>query len=358
MKKTVLISAAFFGAVFTVNAQITVTSANYNAVTAAGMNQKVDTLPVAGIVPGSAGASQTYNFSALNSHLTSVSTFTTVAAGVLGSTYSVTSADVCMKQDTMYFYFDSSSTKLDMWGVAGNLLQNGVNNAMVYSNPQTVITFPSTYNTAFTDVATYDNTFNYGALYQGYNMVDSVREKETITTTSKIDGWGTVTTPNATFNCLRQNIKKHSVDSTWAKVVIGTFHYWLNLSGDTSNTQSYSYISTNGGPIVDIEYYADSSKIYQVRWNTTLDIAVPQYEAENDITVFPNPVSDNLIINNSSMENLNAIIYDLSGREVLNATISGQKKIISVGTIENGIYLLRVFNKTGLVKSNKIAIIK
>jgi|ERR1035437_3898610 hypothetical protein len=359
MKKILLVLSAFSWASFTANAQITVTSANYiNAST--GINQKVDTLPVAGIVPGNAGANVTYDFSALHTAsltITSQITFTTVATGVQGSSYSVTPANMCMHQDTSYMYFDTSATKMEFWGIAGNLLRNSVNNAMVYSNPQTVITFPSTYNTTFTDVAAYDNKFVYGALYQGI-WVDSLREKETITTTSKIDGWGTVKTPNSQFPCLRQNIKKHSVDTAFAKIFVGGYHYWMLLYGDTSNTQSYSYISdSNNGPIVDIEYYSDSSKIYQVRWNTAFVNTVSQYNTEAGFIVFPNPVSDYLTINYTSNENFNAIIYDLTGREVLNAAISKLNSTISVANLENGTYIIRVFNKEGLVKSNKITII-
>src|ERR1035438_517905 len=193
MKKIIITLVALCGIALAGNAQITVTSSNYiNA--GAGINQKVDTMPVSGIIPGSAGSNQTYDFSALHTTsltVTSQSTFTTVSAGVLGSSYSVTPANICMHQDTTYFYFDSTSTKLELWGSVGNLLQNGVNNAQVYSNPQTVITFPSTYNTSFTDTAKYDTKLPYGATYQGY-WVDSVQEKERIITVSKMDGWGTV----------------------------------------------------------------------------------------------------------------------------------------------------------------------
>jgi len=85
-----------------------------------------------------------------------------------------------------------------------------------------------------------------------------------------MDGWGTVTTPKGPFPCLRQNVLKRSVDSTWAKIVVGTYHYWTLLYGDTSATRTYSYISNiTGGPIVEIELWADSATaIYEVRWNS------------------------------------------------------------------------------------------
>ena len=261
LKQVLLMPVVFCWYFFTANAQITVTSGDFNKV-ASGINQKVDTLPLSSVTPGSAGTNQTYDFSALHSHVSSTSSMISPSSGVKGSSFSM--ANACMHQDTMYFYFDTTSSYLNLWGVAGNLLQNGVNNAFVYSNPQKVITFPSTYNTTFTDTAEYDNVLPYNGYYYGI-YVDSVREKETIITVSLIDGWGTVATPNETFNCLRQNIVKHSVDSTWAKVVVGSTHYWLNVSSDTSSTQSYSYISNEGGgPIVDIEYYTSNNFIFHI----------------------------------------------------------------------------------------------
>lgn len=368
MKKIILIPTltAFCGILFTMNAQINITSANYYP-GAGNFIQNVDTLPVSGIVPGNAGASQTYDFSALQTHLFSTNEMIAPSAGILPSSYPT--SDVCWHADSMYSYFDSSSTKLELLGVAGNLLMNGVNNALVYSNAQTIITFPSTYNTAFTDVAAYDNKFAYGALYQGY-MVDSVREKETITTTSLIDGWGTVTTPSGnSVPCLRQNIVKQSVDSTWAKVVVGGYHYWLNLSGDATSTQSYSYISSTltnnitNSTMVDIEYYADSNAIYQVRW---IDISsgIAQNEAGIDFNVYPNPNNgqfdmtlNSLVSSNFKIE-LNNILGQVIYSESLNSFSGKFSKSFNVTEYGEGIYFLRVFNEAGLVKSAKIAIVQ
>lgn len=268
MKKILLLLSAAFGWFsFTANAQITISSADYYKI-ATGMTQKVDTVPT--ITPGAAGANQTYNFAALNSHLNSTTTFMPPASGLLGSQFPMT--NVCMQQDTMYFYLDSATAQLEWWGVAGNLLQNSVNNALVYSNPETKITFPSTYNTAFSDNSAYDSKFPYGAFVQGI-WVDSVRNKENNTTTSLIDGWGTVITPNGSFSCLRQNVLVNSIDSSWAKITVGPSTYWIFVSADNANFQSYSYISDCGGPIVDIQLYADSTAVSEVRWNTAVPVS-------------------------------------------------------------------------------------
>src|SRR3990172_2082537 len=265
MKKILFTLSAFCGAAITANAQITVTSADYlNATT---LIHYVDTLPNAAIDSGLTGASQTYDFSLAVKHLTSTTNkILPKSSGLLAASYP--SANICMQQDANYYYFDSTNTQLDFWGVSGDLLNISSNRAQVYTNPETKLTFPSTYTTTFTDPSSYDNTFEYMAMYQGV-WVDSVRNKENNTTTSLIDGWGSVITPDGTYPCLRQNVLVTSIDSSWAKIFVGGFHYWIFVSGKTSNFQSYHYISNIGkGPIVSLDYYADSSAIERLTWNS------------------------------------------------------------------------------------------
>ncbi|MCX6311417.1 MAG: T9SS type A sorting domain-containing protein [Bacteroidetes bacterium] len=358
--KKILFSLATLGlSAFSVKAQITVTSSDYIDVSSP-LTQYIDTNTT--ITPGSAGANADWNFTALHAHDTIISTFTSASSGLLGSNY--TNANVCMHLDTNYFYFDTTSTKLDFYGVAGDLLGNSVNNAQVYSNPQTIITFPSTYFTAFTDTAAYDAKFVYGALYQGY-FVDSVREKETIITSSTIDGWGTVHTPHGGFYCLRQNIVKHSIDSTWAKIVVGPYHYWISLFTANTNTQSYSYVSNTAGPIVDIEYYADSNVIYQVKWNSVVgDVGVSSIENQSSVNVFPNPSQGEFSVAINAPENEDYLmkVIDMTGRIVYNETLHIAKgknlNAISVEGISEGLYMLQITASNGSMKCLPITITK
>ncbi len=355
MKKILLVPLLFCWGTFAVKAQITVNLASYSASTP---SQNVDTLPVVSIGPGSAGANQTYDFSAVHSHLASSTANIAPSAGVLGSMYPMTNN--CMHQDTLYFYFDSNASRIDFWGVAGNLLSNSVNNAQVYSNAQTIITFPSTYNTAFTDTANYDCKLPYNAIYQGY-YVDSMREKERIITISTVDGYGTVITPNGSVACLRQNITKNSVDSVWAKVVVGNFHYWLNISHDATSTPSYSYVSAAYGPIVDIEYYTGTTTIYRVTWNP-VPLSTLSNTVENNLSVFPNPNSGefNMTLNADVSKDYTIQVSNLLGQVIYSETlgnISGEyTRHLDLGSCGEGIYLVNVFDNSGLVRSTKISI--
>lgn len=355
MKKILLIPLVFLWISFTANAQITVNLASY---TASNISQYVDTLPLVSIGPGIAGANQTYDFSALHSHLPSFGSYIPPSAGVLGSQYPMTNN--CMHQDTLYFYFDSNASKVDFWGVAGNLLGNSVNHAQIYSNPQTIITFPSTYNTAFLDTANYDSKFGYNAMYNGY-YVDSLREKERIITNSTVDGWGTVFTPTGNIACIRQHLVKNSVDSVWAKVVVGNFHYWLNISSASTSTPSYAYISQGYGPIVDIEYYTNTTNIYRITWNT-IPLSTNSISAGNDLNVFPNPnngefdMTMNVANNNDYTIEISNVLGQVIYSETLKDFSGKYTKHLDLNTYGEGLYMVSVFDKTGLVKTTKISI--
>ncbi|OFY84947.1 MAG: hypothetical protein A3F72_18365 [Bacteroidetes bacterium RIFCSPLOWO2_12_FULL_35_15] len=344
-------------------AGITITAADYTNLPASNF-QNIDTLPVVAITPGAAGANVTWDFTALNANLNVANELITPSTGLLGSSFPT--ANMCLNQgNTDYLYFDQQLSGIDLLGYAGDLLQNGAPfEAVVLSNPETVITFPSTYTTSFNDVSAYDASYAYNGTYSGI-QVDSVREKETITITSLIDGYGTVITPTyATgYPCIRQNVTKVSVDSTWAKIVnpLSGLHYWISTSGTTSTYRSFTYITNViGGPIVDIQMKADAAgnantDISEVKWNPATPVGIAKY-SNSDIRVYPNPASEYLIINKTSKENLNVVMYDVMGREVLNSAINGQSTKISVASLANGTYILKMFNKGAIVQTNNIII--
>lgn len=76
---------------------------------------------------------------------------------------------------------------------------------------QKFLTFPSTYQTAFTGTSAYEITIN-----PRQTGIDSIRMKSTTYTSSNIDGWGNLTTPAySNVNSLRQYITDIRTDWTF-----------------------------------------------------------------------------------------------------------------------------------------------
>jgi len=66
--------------------------------------------------------------------------------------------------------------------------------------------------------------------------------------------------------------------------------------------------------------------------------------ANDDISIYPNPVSDFLIINTASEQNMDISIYSMSGQRVylLESCLISGEKIISIADIKPGVYFIKL----------------
>ena len=74
----------------------------------------------------------------------------------------------------------------------------------------------------------------------------------------------------------------------------------------------------------------------------------------NVINVFPNPVTDYLIVYNTVTTNpLTLKIFDATGRQIVNRTISSTKEYIDFTKTAKGIYFVEIMNEeTRIYKTN------
>ena len=63
------------------------------------------------------------------------------------------------------------------------------------------------------------------------------------------------------------------------------------------------------------------------------------------LSVYPNPANNLLYIQNAPEENSNVIIHRLDVVQVLRTQISGENKCIQIGSLDKGMYLLKVGNQ-------------
>ena len=78
------------------------------------------------------------------------------------------------------------------------------------------------------------------------------------------------------------------------------------------------------------------------------------HSKENDgIIIYPNPAESQLSIQ-SSREIDSIVIYDLSGREVMRQNLNNKNSILNIESLSSGTYLIQIFNKGKLLKSDKL----
>ena len=103
-----------------------------------------DTIPAATIVPGATGVSQTYNFSELTQHTLDSLQFLSPTNFPFSS--QVPNADIVITQFGGYAFASIGANKVELVGFSGNFQGSGINVEIAYSNPQTILEFPTTYN--------------------------------------------------------------------------------------------------------------------------------------------------------------------------------------------------------------------
>lgn len=87
------------------------------------------------------------------------------------------------------------------------------------------------------------------------------------------------------------------------------------------------------------------------------DSNINEYAGNNKpVIVTPNPANEFLSIENTSNENVDISIVDITGRKILNNTVSAEAKTsINVSLLSNSIYWLMA-NSNGHISSYKLLI--
>ncbi|MCH4552444.1 endonuclease [Aestuariibaculum lutulentum] len=114
--------------------------------------------------------------------------------------------------------------------------------------------------------------------------------------------------------------------------------YEINKNNEIYNFQG------NRNPFID-----DSSYITKI-WGTAL--------STNDFTtlnlkIYPNPVKDHFIYI-STTQDLDAIIYNVLGKEILKQHLNTNNKKMDVSTLNKGVYLLKISSDSGTITKKLI----
>ena len=124
-------------------------------------------------------------------------------------------------------------------------------------------------------------------------------------------------------------------------MVYGTGGEQLSFILDnTSNGQQF--IRTIPFPVADIVF--DPNK-HIISANNSITLGLNNYDANNSLKIFPNPVTDELNIRIPNMETINnVIIYNLMGQKI----IEKNTQTISVSELSTGVYTISVETSEGI----------
>lgn len=339
MKKNLLLSSFVISAL-SVNAQITITTADMAVV--GGTYIMANDTNVTSF--GNAGANQTWNFAAWGNHSKDTISFVSPSSAPGFSNFPTATLAMDADGDGSTFMKNSSSS-FDMLGFYSDFGFGPM--AVPFTPAQKRLTFPSTYLTNFSGTSNFEVKF-----YIGQPGLDSMKVTVAINYTSSIDAWGSITTPaNSNVNSLRQKYIEISTQTSYSKP---TGQPWMldpstqqnpNPSIDTSNT--FSWLSnTKKWPIAEIGTDANNEVTY-ASYLLPTPVGVNEHSmANSDVNVFPNPASDKITITGISTESY-LIILDVNGKRMESSNLKKNNTSINTSNYENGTYFYQVVGMNG-----------
>jgi hypothetical protein len=338
------------------NAQITITSADV-AVASNVIYQSVDTMP--SVSAGSAGASQSWNMSVLNTH--SVDTLGFQNLGWVPDQTTFPTSNLVMQYGYayQYAYIINNSTGMTTVGSLAEVdLGNGPTIIKQVNSPaEKLATFPSTYNTSFSNNFTQTTQFYYG-MDPGIGFtVDSVRQVSQIEKTSLCDAWGNITTPLGTFPALRFKEVKASLDSTFG--YIAGFG-WVPFEGVEDTTETYVWWANGVGfPLVQTEMDRTDGSVARATWLQAMPaVGIDESSAASASIAYPNPASSVITISTLVAADL-ATVYDAQGRLVAELSVNNGNVSIGLEDFSAGLYTYSILDKNkGVLSHGKFTVSK
>jgi hypothetical protein len=317
--------------------------------------------------PGTAGANQVYDFNFMfeDNRDTVLYAYPNLTANA--SAFPTSTVVSISSFDSTTIYLINNGTSLEVNGMIMPIPQIPVPGVIKASNNLTQMTFPSTFQTVFTDDAAMSS--NSIPFYQEISAdplvyVDSMRINIAITRTSVIDGWGTIITPSGTFVGLRQktmDIQTITIEANMFGTIFGVIvplGFQPFPGGDIIDTTfTYTYLAnkTLTSPLIIAEIETDFAG--NITSASYAEVAPPIILGQNEINkdknfeIYPNPVNDNLsIVSETEIEKVE--VFNMDGRLVKTNTYKSKNISFSMNELNAGNYLVRIYSKEEIVSKH------
>ena len=228
------------------------------------------------VSPGTSGLNQMWDLSGLNDYWIATSTSTIVSPeGLPGAENfpNATHANPTDGQESIA-YISYGNNKIEMVGVYNPYA------IKIYPNPKSNIEFPLSFQTSWSDTYEMNATADDGTFTQ-----------EIGTTTSIVDGSGTLITPTGTYTDvlrMKQAIEKQVITSVDGQVV----------SSYTNALVDYMFLKA--GYAVPLAIVADVNSSGIGSWasySISSIVGLDKLSPVNELTIFPVPVINNFTIN-------------------------------------------------------------
>jgi hypothetical protein len=294
---------------------------------------------------GPAGPNQHWMFPAPVQHET-ITTSVVAPANTPHSAQFGGSNMAMTNNNTAYIYFQNNTNAMVATGAAGDLLGNGGNMTAVFNPTLTVHNFPRTYG------STGEDTYYFEVITtdHGIALVHSVRLRHYGHVYDTTDGYGQITTPVGTYECLRVKSTDFTIDSVWTKLF--SFSPWA-LNNDFTGpgvSTSYSWIAKETKLNVAELSINSQGEPRNFTWSSIPPLTTGIADTgKNGMHIYPQPASGSFTVQLSEgSEFLTAELLALDGRIVQSIAILNRNRFeMEAQGLAPGMYLLRLLPANG-----------
>ena len=281
-----------------------------------------------GFDPGPAGASVTWDFSAIEtSGIASV--FTLVDPSATGVAGDFPGANVANDDGSgTYAFFNATTSQYSVIGVYSPTT------TIFYSDPEELFIFPINYGDSNSDDLYSEFTSGVDMVRSGSNVVNA-------------DGYGTLILPSGSYS----DVLRVKIEQDYADEAVGIpysfeynfdLYYWFKAGVKGPIFQYYYQDITTGGFPSIVENYLINS-----------DVEVTSIENNPGsvlLSIYPNPADDVLNISmGTKVRLISSEIFDVAGQKVSGSTNlnAGSTASIDVSKLKAGIYIVRLVTSEG-----------
>jgi len=294
---------------------------------------------------GPAGPNQHWMFPAPVQHET-ITTSVVAPANTPHSAQFGGSNMAMTNNNTAYIYFQNNTNAMVATGAAGDLLGNGGNMTAVFNPTLTVHNFPRTYG------STGEDTYYFEVITtdHGIALVHSVRLRHYGHVYDTTDGYGQITTPVGTYECLRVKSTDFTIDSVWTKLF--SFSPWA-LNNDFTGpgvSTSYSWIAKETKLNVAELSINSQGEPRNFTWSSIPPLTTGIADTgKNGVRIYPQPASGLFTVQLSEGSDFRtAELLSLDGRTVRSSAILNRDRFeMETQGLAPGMYLLRLLPADG-----------
>lgn len=206
-----------------------------------------------------------------------------------------------------------------------------------YSDKDELYNFPMTY-------PKYDSTtFKFTTTTAGFIPISYSKVGYRVTV---VDGWGTVKTPYGTENCLRLVTTQYAMDSiknTIVPIPLGFPNYQRSYQWMTLNSK-IPYVEITGN-LAGTNFTPTQARYRGYEKSKVVTSFESSEDAiRNPLSIYPNPVKEELWLQKTGENESTYEIYDLNGKLLTSAKagFSQGRTSINVSALQTGVYFLKI----------------